>query len=179
MVDATVDMGVAWPVVQDNDFVVWGSYDNRFWPAKYLIDQHGEIRYRHFGEGKYAETEEQIRALLAETGAGDRCSGYAPARGPAPRLRIPRQRRPPDARTVRRLGLRQQPLPGRARPLRRPARYLYGGRPGSPTAQATSRAPSPNSFSPPSLLPDMIYFHGPWSIGPESAVHARETQEYT
>ncbi len=69
VVDATVDMGVAWPVVQDNDFVVWDSYSNRFWPAKYLIDKDGVIRYRHFGEGKYAETEEQIRALLAEIGA--------------------------------------------------------------------------------------------------------------
>ena len=69
VVDATIDEGVAWPVVQDNEFSVWRSYSNRYWPAKYLIDQTGEIRFTHFGEGKYAETEEWIRTLLMETGA--------------------------------------------------------------------------------------------------------------
>ena len=68
VVDATIEMGVAWPVVQDNNFSVWRSYSNRFWPAKYLIDANGEIRYRHFGEGKYAETEQEIRKLLEEAG---------------------------------------------------------------------------------------------------------------
>ena len=68
VVDATVEEGVAWPVVQDNDFRVWRSYSNRYWPAKYLIDQTGVIRYTHFGEGKYGETEEMIRKLLTEAG---------------------------------------------------------------------------------------------------------------
>ena len=66
---ATVDEGVAWPVVQDNEYAVWRSYSNRYWPAKYLIDQDGVIRYRHFGEGRYGETEEEIRKLLAGMGA--------------------------------------------------------------------------------------------------------------
>ena len=69
VVEATVDMGVSWPVVQDNEFSVWRSYSNRFWPAKYLVDKEGVIRYRHFGEGRYSETEEEIRKLLAEVGA--------------------------------------------------------------------------------------------------------------
>ena len=85
VVQATKDEGVAWPVVQDNEFAVWRSYSNRFWPAKYLIDQHGVIRYRHFGEGKYAETEEWIRALLEEVGAESEAftmpSAVRPAKG--------------------------------------------------------------------------------------------------
>ena len=68
VIEATQDEGVAWPVVQDNEFSVWRSFSNRYWPAKYLIDQTGVIRYTHFGEGKYGETEEMIRKLLDEAG---------------------------------------------------------------------------------------------------------------
>ena len=53
----------------DNNFITWRSYSNRFWPAKYLIDKDGVVRYTHFGEGRYAETEEMIRKLLLEAGA--------------------------------------------------------------------------------------------------------------
>jgi len=64
-----------YPVVQDNDFAVWNAYSNQYWPAKYLIDAKGQVRYAHFGEGDYDETEKAIRTLLAEAGA---------AKGPAP-----------------------------------------------------------------------------------------------
>lgn len=57
-----------YPIVQDNDYMTWRAYKNRFWPHKYLIDADGFIRYDHIGEGKYEETEEFIRALLAEAG---------------------------------------------------------------------------------------------------------------
>ena len=60
---------VDWAIVQDNDFRTWRAYENRYWPAKYLIDKDGVIRYTHFGEGAYIETEHQIRDLLEETGA--------------------------------------------------------------------------------------------------------------
>jgi cytochrome c biogenesis protein CcdA/thiol-disulfide isomerase/thioredoxin len=53
-------------VAMDNDFGTWSAYQNRYWPAKYLIDARGHIRYVHFGEGAYDTTESQIRALLAE-----------------------------------------------------------------------------------------------------------------
>ena len=68
VVKATVKFGLEYPVAQDNDFATWWSYDNRYWPAEYLVDKEGVIRYRHFGEGAYEETESQIRALLQETG---------------------------------------------------------------------------------------------------------------
>ena len=66
---ATQDNGITWPVAQDNDFETWQNYSNRFWPAKYLIDKEGVIRYTHFGEGAYDETEKQIRDLLIDAGA--------------------------------------------------------------------------------------------------------------
>jgi cytochrome c biogenesis protein CcdA/thiol-disulfide isomerase/thioredoxin len=65
---ALADLGVTWPVVQDNDYAQWKAYANRYWPAKYLVDAAGRIRYFHFGEGEYAATEAAIRALLVEAG---------------------------------------------------------------------------------------------------------------
>ena len=53
-------------MVLDNDYSIWRAYSNRFWPAKYLIDTQGRLRYYHFGEGLYQETETQIQHLLRE-----------------------------------------------------------------------------------------------------------------
>lgn len=66
--DAVKDANIKYPVALDNDFATWRAYENRFWPAKYLIDKDGQVRYTHFGEGDYAETEETIQALLKESG---------------------------------------------------------------------------------------------------------------
>jgi cytochrome c biogenesis protein CcdA/thiol-disulfide isomerase/thioredoxin len=65
---AVVDASIKYPVALDNSFATWQAYENRFWPAKYLIDKDGQVRYTHFGEGDYAETEETIQALLKESG---------------------------------------------------------------------------------------------------------------
>ena len=67
VIEAMEDFGVTYPVVQDNDFNIWRAYNNRYWPAKYLIDKQGRVRYTHFGEGQYAETEKNIQLLLGET----------------------------------------------------------------------------------------------------------------
>ena len=66
---AVMDYGVGWPVVQDNDYKTWRAFNNRYWPAKYLIDKEGVVRYTHFGEGAYDETEGWIRTLLEEAGS--------------------------------------------------------------------------------------------------------------
>jgi cytochrome c biogenesis protein CcdA/thiol-disulfide isomerase/thioredoxin len=58
-----------YPVAQDNEYATWSAWGNQYWPAKYLIDARGRVRYAHFGEGAYVETEAAIRALLAEAGA--------------------------------------------------------------------------------------------------------------
>lgn len=63
---ALKEYDLQYPVVQDNDFAIWQAYSNKYWPAHYLIDKDGYIRYLHFGEGKYSETENAIRALLDE-----------------------------------------------------------------------------------------------------------------
>jgi cytochrome c biogenesis protein CcdA/thiol-disulfide isomerase/thioredoxin len=55
---------IKYPVAQDNDYQTWQAYSNRYWPAKYLVDQEGNIVYTHFGEGDYEETENVIRQLL-------------------------------------------------------------------------------------------------------------------
>jgi mannose-6-phosphate isomerase-like protein (cupin superfamily) len=57
-------LGLRYPVVQDNDFATWNAYANQYWPAKYLIDRKGHVRFVHFGEGEYRRTENVIRRLL-------------------------------------------------------------------------------------------------------------------
>lgn len=58
--------GILYPVAQDNDGETWDAYNNMYWPALYLIDKSGHIRYVHIGEGAYGEIESNIQSLLAE-----------------------------------------------------------------------------------------------------------------
>ena len=58
--------GIAYPVALDTDSATWNRYANEAWPALYLIDRKGQIRYVRVGEGAYDETQRQIEALLAE-----------------------------------------------------------------------------------------------------------------
>lgn len=68
---AIKDFKLTYPIVQDNDFATWRAYNNSYWPAKYFIDKEGYIRYSHFGEGEYDESEKVIQELLKEAGATD------------------------------------------------------------------------------------------------------------
>ena len=61
--------GVDWPVAVDSDYGVWQDFDNHYWPALYLADANGRIRFHHFGEGEYAMSEMVIQQLLADAGA--------------------------------------------------------------------------------------------------------------
>jgi thiol-disulfide isomerase/thioredoxin len=61
--------GLRYPVVQDNGYKTWTAWGNAYWPAEYLVDATGQVRHVHFGEGKYAESEAAIRALLMQAGA--------------------------------------------------------------------------------------------------------------
>jgi thiol-disulfide isomerase/thioredoxin len=65
---AAGELDVGYPVVIDNDFAIWRSFGNRYWPAVYLVDRDGRVRFRHFGEEAYDETERAIQELL---GVGD------------------------------------------------------------------------------------------------------------
>lgn len=61
---AVAQHGIRYPVALDNNFDTWTNYENRYWPAHYLIDKQGRVVYTHFGEGQYAATEHNIRILL-------------------------------------------------------------------------------------------------------------------
>lgn len=60
------EFGLTYPVVVDSNMELWEAFANRYWPTKYLIDGEGYLRYAHFGEGRYRETEETIQELLRE-----------------------------------------------------------------------------------------------------------------
>jgi cytochrome c biogenesis protein CcdA/thiol-disulfide isomerase/thioredoxin len=63
---AVRDLGVLYPVAMDNDYAIWQNFNNQYWPAHYFIDATGHIRYHHFGEGDYEQSEKWIRSLLEE-----------------------------------------------------------------------------------------------------------------
>jgi hypothetical protein len=60
-------MDIPYPVVLDPDFAVWREYGNRGWPARYVFDRRGVLRFVHWGEGEYDETERVIQELIAES----------------------------------------------------------------------------------------------------------------
>ena len=62
-------LGITYPVAIDNNYAIWRRFNNQYWPAHYLIDANGQVRYSHFGEGAYATQEQVIQALLAEARA--------------------------------------------------------------------------------------------------------------
>lgn len=64
-------LDITYPVVADNEYMIATHYGNRFWPALYLIDKNGFIRYENAGEGNYAATEHAIQALLYDAGVGE------------------------------------------------------------------------------------------------------------
>jgi thiol-disulfide isomerase/thioredoxin len=57
---------IRYPVAQDNAYATWNAWRNQYWPALYLVDARGNVVYKHFGEGQYAETEAAIQKALAE-----------------------------------------------------------------------------------------------------------------
>jgi len=65
---AAMDMRVEYPIAIDNDFAIWRAFTNHYWPALYLVDAQGHLRYHHFGEGAYELSEMILQHLLAEAG---------------------------------------------------------------------------------------------------------------
>ena len=66
---AITAMRVNYPIAVDNDYAIWNGFSNHYWPALYLLDAKGAIRFTHFGEGAYDESERMIQKVLGETGA--------------------------------------------------------------------------------------------------------------
>jgi thiol-disulfide isomerase/thioredoxin len=78
---AVRDMRVAYPVALDSDYAVWRAFGNTAWPAVYLIDAQGRVRYRHLGEEEYERTERMIQELLAEAGKAPAARDLVAAEG--------------------------------------------------------------------------------------------------
>ncbi len=89
---AVARLGVRYPVVQDNDMATWNAWGNQYWPASYLVDAKGKVRYVHFGEGDDDKTEAAIRSVLAERGATGLASGTAEPAGAI----VPSQKATPE-----------------------------------------------------------------------------------
>ena len=166
VVAANEELGVVWPVAQDNDFRTWRSYNNRYWPAKYLIDANGVVRYTHFGEGAYDETEHHIRALLEEAGNDVSDIAAGTDRGPT---------HDPRAQGTTREANDSQ------------TREIYGGWQRNATTTGLYIA-HPQYYDgqgltqfyrdPGQHLNQFMYLHGSWRSDLEAIAHGRETGNY-
>ncbi len=67
--DEVKKLGITYPVAIDNNYAIWRNFDNQYWPAHYLIDAKGQLRFTHFGEGRYETQEKMIQQLLQEAKA--------------------------------------------------------------------------------------------------------------
>ena len=193
VVDAVGRFDIRYPVAQDNDFETWRAFDNRYWPAKYLIDRDGLVRYYHAGEGAYEKTERAIRELLAEAG-GD-LSGVNeqtrdspashletddPEAGGLSRLRIPALTGPSD------VGLTRELYAGYER--NHEALLSQGGERAFSDSYFLPYVAHPEYYESPNtevMYSDpgdhrnhYIYLQGLWHNGEQRLVHARQTGDY-
>ena len=157
--EAIVEAGIQYPVVQDNDRKTWRAFDNRVWPAKYLIGADGTVFYRHFGEGAYEETEEAIRAALEAAGR--------------------------DVSDVKVGGLTEPPLDGEMQGM---TRELYFGYERNYSATGVYAAQDDYYGQPDTVIdfvdpgpprkPNVWYAQGLWNNADQALVHLRDTDTY-
>ncbi len=161
VLQATREHGITWAVAQDNDFETWRNFANSFWPAKYLIDKDGIVRYTHFGEGAYDDTEERIRELLVQAGADLSDIPYDPPQDQA---------------------VDQTYIETRNAPV---TRELYAGFVRAEFGDTVRQSGYYNNTgsvveleAPDDLKSGYIYFDGTWIVLPESTRHGRTTTGY-
>lgn len=146
--------GLTYPLVLDSNYAIWNAYGNRFWPAKYLIDAEGNVRYFHFGEGSYGNTEAQIQRLLKEID--------------------PKVELPPIADAIR-----AEDKPGAVCYPVTPELYMgyeRGGHQGSLGNPGGYQAGKVVTFADPGQWQDgMVYAHGPWKNNGESLESTRSS----
>jgi thiol-disulfide isomerase/thioredoxin len=65
------NLNVTYPVAIDSNYSIWRAFNNEYWPAQYVVDGKGRIRFHHFGEGEYSEIERVIQKFLKENGVAD------------------------------------------------------------------------------------------------------------
>ena len=169
VVDAVGKFGLEYAVAQDNDYGTWDAFRNRYWPAKYLIDLDGYIRYTHFGEGAYDETEQKIRDLLLETGAD--LGGISINTRPEPERDV-------DAISAEAgMGQTRELFAG----FRRNYNMLRSASvPPYVLHQEFYQVPDSDTLyiDPGDHANHFLYLNGLWRNQEESLVHARETEEY-
>ena len=133
--------GLRYPVAQDNDLATWNAYGNQYWPAEYLIDARGKVRFAAFGEGDDTKKENAIRSLLAERGDGS-LGGVT--------------------HTVAQVASNTELTPESYIGAERAERFL----PAKPTAGSHDFGPLSADAPPPSHL----RYSGNWTIGQDSAI---------
>ena len=169
VISAALNYGLTYPIVLDNNMDTWRALNNQFWPAKYLIDGDGYIRYTHFGEGDYLETELTIRELLEENGVS--VSSIEPNLA--------------SEKTIDPLARMSTDI------MKRQTRELYAGfdrnyvtlqQGGTPYVRHIEYYSEPNIDidyqSPREYLNHHIYLQGLWRNTSESLKHARDTENY-
>lgn len=143
------EFGIEYPVVMDNEYRIWTDFANKYWPAKYIADKNGYIRYAHFGEGNYIETELAIQLLLKEID---------------PALELPGPMKP----------LRDTDIPGIHCYRISPELYFgfMRGRFGNPEPVEKDKV---QQFRKPDVQSvDTIYLEGPWLNTPEYTIPSIE-----
>ena len=161
---AVDEFGIEWAIAQDNEFETWKAFGNRFWPAKYLIDKQGIIRYTHFGEGEYHDTEMAIRMWLDDAGHDMSNINISNDFGPI-------QHKLALSRNIE----------------KRQTRELFAGLKFNLTARPPYMVQTEMYENPPDsliMLEDpgehlnhFLYFHGMWSNGVEAVKHGRRTND--
>ena len=166
---AVENFGIEYAVVQDNDFGTWQAFQNRYWPAKYLIDSEGVIRYTHFGEGDYAETEEEIRRWLIQ--AGSDLGGISISTLPEPERDATSVFEDPGTSRTRELyaGLQRNFMAFRSEST--PPYILHSEYLANPKTEILYSDPGEHQNH-------FMYLSGLWLSQDDSLVHARETENY-
>jgi thiol-disulfide isomerase/thioredoxin len=116
---AARELDVGYPVVIDNDFAIWRSFENHYWPAVYLVDGDARVRFHHFGEEAYEATERAIQQLLGlheelahvDAGGVAEAADWGALRSPETYLGVARSERRSDRRAER-LALNEWSLAG-------------------------------------------------------------------
>ncbi len=151
--DAAKKFGLTYPIVLDNDYEIWQSWYNNYWPRKFLIDAKGVVRYDHAGEGGYGETEAEIQKLLLEMD---------------PKLKLPKIMEP----------VREEDKPGSVCYPVTPETYCGFQR----GELGNKEGYKPNIIVDYKDVGDhedsVVYLQGLWVAEPENLRHARNTKDY-
>ena len=169
VIDAVGGFGIRYAVAQDNDYGTWRAFNNRYWPARYLVDADGLVRYTHFGEGAYDETELQIRGLLIEAGAD--LGGIPASSDSGPELDPKARSAAGSNGLTRELYAGYERNEGALRTRSVPPYILHEEYYQKHNADILYEDPGAHDNH-------FIYLHGLWRNDAESLLHARQTSDY-